>query len=144
MSFINIKKLDNLITIKESDDDMSAIKSEIYPITLQIELDSSINLSDSESLSINLESSEIKIYNDRGGDITYTSPTTGDKSNLFVDNSNLLIGYLWDTNNSRFNVQDYYLFKFLVAIDYKISDEVTKTFKLSHSTKLFLEANSTL
>lgn len=120
-----------------------AIKSEIFPITLQVEPDSSLNLK-SGNITLNLEQSNIQIYNDRGGEITIDS----DKKQLFVDNDNLLIGYLWDTGTmeeeSRFNIQDYYLFVFLVAIDYKIDDTTTKTFKLSFSTKKLLEASSTI
>lgn len=133
-----------------------AIKSEIFPITLQIKPDSTLNLK-SENVKINLENSDIKIYNDRGGEITDNL----DKSKLFVDNNNLLIGYMWDTgkmnDDSRFNVQDYYLFTFLVAIDYIVTEDQlksdgttttvvvsTNTFKLSYSTKKLLEASSTM
>lgn len=133
-----------------------AIKSETFPITLQIKPDSTLNLK-SSSVKINLEKSNIEIYNDRGGKIT----TTDDKNRLFIDNNNLLIGYLWDTgtsndDDSRFNVQDYYLFTFLVAIDYSVTEQIvsntgetteqttTNTFILSYSTKKLLEANTTL
>ena len=120
-----------------------AIKSEVFPITLQIKPDSSLNLN-SSTISINLEESSIEIYNDRGGRITVPA----DKQQLFVDNSNLIIGYLWNTGTieeeSRFNIQDYYLFTFLVAINYQIEGETSpKIFKLSYSTKKLLEASST-
>lgn len=131
-----------------------AVKSEIFPITLQLKPDSSLNLK-SGNVKINLEKSSIEIYNDRGGRITDTS----DKDRLFVDNNNLIIGYLWDTGklneDSRFNIQDYYLFTFLVAIDYIVTEDQiqsdgttstvivsTNTFILSYSTKKLLEAQA--
>lgn len=131
-----------------------AVKSEIFPITLQLKPDSSLNLK-SGNVKINLEKSSIEIYNDRGGRITDTS----DKDKLFVDNNNLIIGYLWDTGkldeDSRFNIQDYYLFTFLVAIDYIVTEDQiqsdgttntvvvsTNTFILSYSTKKLLEAQA--
>lgn len=121
-----------------------ATKSEIFPIVLKLKPDSSLNL-DPKNIKFNEEKSDIKIYNDRGGDITDTNETTGDKSKLFFDNDNLLIGYLWDTGEtskeSRFNVQDYYLFVFYVGIDYEINGSPT-TMKLSFSTKKLLEAGS--
>lgn len=121
-----------------------AIKSETYPIVLKIEPDSSLNLN-TENITLDLENSDIKIYNDRGGEITSNNPGgIVDKNQLFIDNNNLLIGYLWDTNDDRFNIQNYYLFVFLVAIKYKTDPETEKTFILSYSTKKLLEASSTI
>lgn len=126
-----------------------ATKSEIFPITLQVKPDPSLNL-DLDRIKINLEKSNIEIFNDRGGRITDDNPTTGDKSKLFVDNDHLLIGYMWDTGkmndiDSRFGTQDYYLFTFLVAIDYDTTGSGnTKTFVLSYSTKKLLEASSVI
>lgn len=123
-----------------------AVKSEIFPITLKIEPDSSLNL-DPTKITFNKEKSDIRIYNDRGGEITDTTSSIKDKDRLFFDNTNLLIGYLWDTGtlnqDSRFNIQDYYLFTFLVGIDYKIdSESEPTTFILSYSTRKLLEASS--
>lgn len=119
-----------------------AIKSEIYPITLKIQPNSSLNI-DPANISINLENSQINIFNDRGGILT----NNNDNSKLFKDDSNLLIGYLWDTNDTRFNIQDYFTFEFLVAIDYvtDTSQPTEKTqFKLLYTVNKLLESSNRL
>lgn len=125
-----------------------AIKSEIYPIMLKISPSSTLGI-DPSMIKIDLENSEINVYNDRGGILTID----GEQKKLFKDDGNLLIGYQWDTSEDRFNIQDHYTFEFLVAINYVtetidtptggLSDaEHTRQLKLFYSTTKILESNN--
>lgn len=114
-----------------------AIKTEIYPIIIKIKPNTDLGIS-KDNISIDLEGSSVNIYNDRGGTLTVDS----DRLRLFKDNDNLLFGYSWDTNDDRFNIQDHYLFEFLISINCVMDSTNTQNLKLLYTTTKLLESNN--
>ena len=106
--------------------DLSNIKlGDKFPITIKIvpnkdlkieEGDLSFKIADSGSHNYSgSEASYVKIFNSRGGMIKDAD------FNLFVDNKNGLVGYIWDTNDTSQNltIGDSYKFEFTLFINYK-------------------------
>lgn len=118
-----------------------AIKGEIYPVAVAITPNSNFGIN-AENCEIDINESDIQIYNDRGINIT----TASDKSQLFADNTNLIIGYNWNTQevvDNRFTIESYYTFKFIIAIKFQTAAGESQISKLLFSTMKVLEADTT-
>ena len=118
----------------------SANKSELYPVTIKIIPNTDLKSSDfkivvdpnASQAELN-NVSTVEIYNTRGGRLMNQSP------NCFVDNDNLILGFLWDTTQDVYSVQEYYLFMFNAVIEYQGT-----LFRVHKTVTIFLKPNDVL